>query len=104
MQEEIHNHLFLITGKNAINLWKDEYPVELKISSSKLYYNLADPHNLEFELAIRMYEKSQKYQRFLSFTVSATGDMYTFTYLDNLYHKKWGKLEGKYKKWGDCKK
>ena len=81
----------MIIGKNKIDLWEDKFPVEFKIANSRLCYDPTDPRDLEFDLDIQMFEKTQDFTKRFSFTVSGIEDTYDFIYLGDLYHKEKGK-------------
>ena len=95
MRKRVCDHLFLIIGENEIDLFEDKFPVELKISNSRVCYDPTDPRDLQFDLDIQMFENSTDYIKRLSFTVSGSEDTYTFSYLEDLYDKEKGKLKKK---------
>lgn len=91
MSKRVCDHLFLIIGENEIDLFEDKFPVELKISNSRVCYDPTDPRDLEFDLDIQMFENSTDYIKRLSFRVSGSEDTYTFSYFGDLYDKEKGK-------------
>lgn len=91
MREIVCDHLFLIIGVNKIDLWEDRFPVEFKISNSRVCYDPTDPRDLEFDLDIQMIENRPDYCTRLSFIVSGSEDTYTLSYLGNWYDKEKGK-------------
>ena len=87
MRKRVCDHLFLIIGANEIDLFEDKFPIELKISNSRVCYDPTDSRDLQFDLDIQMFEKMPDYIRRFSFTVSGKEDTYDFSYLGDLYDK-----------------
>lgn len=86
MREKVCDHLFLIIGVNKIDLWEDRFPVELKISNSRV-------RGFAFDLDIQKVKDNTDYIERLSFMVSDSEaeDTYTFSYHGDLYDKEKGK-------------